>query len=103
MNAVFQTMRPREWRPYRPVYMPKFSRERFVEILKRSGLNQTQLAKASGVPQNSISDYLSGKVKEPKASHLYRLADGIGVSCEEFRKPVGADIEWLPPTPPDDS
>lgn len=57
-------------------------REQFEEFLKTArlnmGLNQTELAERSGVPQNMISEIENGKRTPsfPTALHLIRGLDG---------------------------
>lgn len=58
--------------------------------------SQSWLAEASGVPQTTISAYLS-RTNRPSWAHVQALARALGVSCTELQ-----DDEQppLPPTPP---
>lgn len=75
---------------------------RLHEIRQHAGLSQTRLAEMSGVTQGAIGHWENGK-RIPGAPELYRLADALGVSCDEFRQPVGTPIRWKrkPPRPAD--
>ncbi len=55
--------------------------ERLKELMKEEGLNQVQLAKKSGLAQNTISAWLLKK-KEPNITSLWKLADCFGVSVD---------------------
>jgi transcriptional regulator with XRE-family HTH domain len=82
---------------FRSRVVPAFKPERFAEVLSKAGLTQKVLAERSRVSQSLISQYLNAKVKDVKASHLFRIAGAIGVTCLEFTKDVGEPIEWLAP------
>lgn len=42
-------------------------------------MTQAALAKATGIPQSSISELIKGKLKAPSASNLFKLADALRV------------------------
>lgn len=58
----------------------KFS-ERLRGLMKEFGYNQVKLAEKSGVKQNTISSWLSGK-KEPGMTSLWLIADCFDVSID---------------------
>lgn len=73
---------------------------RFDELLKSKGVSRYQVFKATGVPQSSLSDFLSGK-STPKYENMKKLADYFGVSVEyllgneQKEKPSGRTSEEL--------
>lgn len=64
--------------------------KKFGEILKtlreENGLSQSDVARLSGVPQNSISRYEAGA--DPTWDSLCKIADALNVSLEVFRGKV---------------
>lgn len=46
--------------------------------MARQGMNLTDLSVASGVPDSTLSRYVNGTVKNPRASTLARIARGLG-------------------------
>jgi transcriptional regulator with XRE-family HTH domain len=61
----------------------KFS-DKLHELRKQAGLSQAQLAAASRVPVWTLRGYEQGR-REPLWLVLFKLADALGVSVEEFR------------------
>ena len=70
--------------------------EIFVQLLDRTGKKASDVAKATGIPSSTFSDWKKGK-SSPKAEKLQKIADYFGVSVdylmtgkeepEEKRKP----------------
>lgn len=56
--------------------------EKVKEKREKRGMNQKQLAEASGISQATISRIESEKVKELKSQALRRLADALGVTVD---------------------
>lgn len=56
---------------------------RFVELRKKMGLSQQELADAAGVTQASISNYESGK-QIPSVNTADKIASALGVSLNEL-------------------
>ena len=52
---------------------------RIQEALNASGMNQSELAKATGLSRSSISRYLTGEM-EPKQKGIGLLAQALGVT-----------------------
>ncbi len=61
--------------------MKILSAERIRELMREENLNQVQLAAKTGVKQNTISAWLSGK-KEPSVASLWMLADFFGTTVD---------------------
>ncbi len=53
-------------------------------LRKEKGMSMTDLARATGITQTSISRYESGKIKKIEEDKLARIADALGVSLEEL-------------------
>lgn len=47
--------------------------------MRRQGKSQLDLSIASKVPESTLSRYVTGKVKNPRASVLAKIAQGLGV------------------------
>lgn len=61
-----------------------FNKEKVLKILNNKGWSKYKLAKTAGIPQSSLHDILSGKIKNPTAERLKSIADALGVSVNEF-------------------
>lgn len=70
--------------------------EKVKQRRERLGMNQKQLAKASGITQATISRLESGLIKELKSEALKRLARALGVTVDflvdKTDKPTPSDI-----------
>lgn len=55
--------------------------QRIKDSMKNEKLTQLQLAKAIGVGQSSVSDWLNSK-SEPSIDNLWKLADFFDVSID---------------------
>lgn len=62
--------------------------EIFEKLLKDRGLSLYRVAKDTGIPLSSLSDWKQGRSGAPKAERLRVLADYLGVSVSEL---VGDD------------
>lgn len=56
-------------------------KEIFIELLKRTGLNQKEFSARSGIAEPRISEWLTGK-RNPKLSVLNELANKFGFEIE---------------------
>lgn len=56
---------------------------RYVELREASGVNDHTVAKETGIPPSTFSDWKSGKSK-PKLEKLIKIAKYFGVSVEEL-------------------
>lgn len=54
--------------------------EKIGELLDWSGMSQGELSKRSGIPQTTISSYVTGKATVP-VDAAYKIASGLGVSA----------------------
>ena len=55
--------------------------EIFVQLLDRTGKKASDVAKATGIPSSTFSDWKKGK-SSPKAEKLQKIADYFGVSVD---------------------
>ena len=53
----------------------------FVQLLDRTGKKASDVAKATGIPSSTFSDWKKGK-SSPKAEKLQKIADYFGVSVD---------------------
>ena len=58
--------------------------ERLHELKDASGLSWDEIARRAGLSMNSMNDY-AHRGKVPSAIVLFKLAEGIGVSCDSFK------------------
>ena len=56
--------------------------EIFEQLLQLKGVTPYKVAKATGIAQASLSDWKSGKVKQPAADKLQKIADYFGVTVD---------------------
>ncbi|MFR4583822.1 helix-turn-helix domain-containing protein [Clostridium cadaveris] len=61
-----------------------FNRNLILKLLEAKGWTKYKLAKESGIPQSSLHDILSGKIKNPTGERLKSIADALGVSVDAF-------------------
>jgi len=59
--------------------------ERLHELKDASGLSWNEIARRAGLSMNSMNDY-AHRGKVPSAIVLFKLAEGIGVSCDSFKE-----------------
>ena len=72
----------------------------FLEAwLARTGSNQAQLSRASGVPQNVISRWLGDAPPRPSLKNLAKLAPAVGVPYEDLLSLCGYLPGPLSPQP----
>lgn len=55
--------------------------KRIKDLMKNEKLTQMQLARALGVGQSSVSDWINAK-SEPSIENLWKLADFFDVSAD---------------------
>lgn len=58
--------------------------EKIERIMKRRGWTKYKLAKASGLPQTTITSLFSGRVKAPSTETLTKIALALGVSVSRL-------------------
>ena len=57
--------------------------EKYEELLRRTGKTSYQVSKDTGIGQNTLSDWKTGRCK-PKVDKLQKLADYFGVEVTYF-------------------
>lgn len=55
--------------------------KRVLELMNKRGWNQSELARRSSLPRDSVSRYITGK-NNPSPANLQKLADALGVQPE---------------------
>lgn len=58
--------------------------EMLLMLLEEKKMTPTELAHKSGVGKTTISELINGRTKEPTFSKAKALADGLGVTLEDF-------------------
>ena len=53
-------------------------------LMDERGMNMTELAHRSGVGKSTINELIKGRSSEPTFSKAKALADGLGVTLEDF-------------------
>lgn len=56
-----------------------------AELMSAKGTSQTDLHRATGVPQSTISRILKGTIADPADKHIAAIANFFGVSTDEMR------------------
>lgn len=54
------------------------------EIAEEKGIKQADICRATGLSDAHISQMFSGKIKDPKASIIYKVAHALGVTVDEL-------------------
>jgi len=57
-------------------------KERVGDLMRKKGLNQTQLAETSGITQATMSRILQGEVEDVRMETLDKLARALAVSVD---------------------
>jgi transcriptional regulator with XRE-family HTH domain len=70
-------------------------RETLREVMLKTGINQSELSRISGVRQPSISAFISGRV-QMSDDMLDRLLSCMGYRLEVVRRPVKSDLRRSP-------
>lgn len=65
--------------------------ERYVEMRKKAGLTDSEVARLAGVTRSTFSDWKAGRYS-PKYSKLKRISEVIGCSVHEIEEPTQIDI-----------
>lgn len=73
--------------------------ERLEERAQEKGFNAYSLAKAACLTEDTVRDIIRGKVKDPGASKLAKIARVLGTTVEEL---LGAEVLGVVPEVPDD-
>lgn len=56
---------------------------KYEELLRKTGETSYQVSKATGVGQNTLSDWKTGR-SQPKIDKLQKIADHFGVPVTHF-------------------
>lgn len=56
--------------------------ERIQDEMNKKGLSNSDLCKKANIPPNTLSQFLSGQVENPKAHNLIKLSKGLNVSID---------------------
>lgn len=60
--------------------------DQIKEIMKENSISQKELADISGIEERRISDYLTGKRKNPTLKTLIKICDPLGLEIVAKRK-----------------
>lgn len=52
------------------------------DYLEELGMKQADVCRASGMSDAHVSQIFSGKIKDPKASVIYKIAHAMGISVD---------------------
>ena len=71
-----------------------FNRNLILKLLEAKGWTKYKLAKESGIPQSSLHDILSGKIKNPTGERLKSIADALALKGIRFDL-ISTEIEGM--------
>jgi len=74
-------------------YMVEEVGERLARLMELKGMNQSELARRSGVSRTHINKVISGERRKLRLTTVAALARGLGVRAEIFL--ASDDSEWL--------
>lgn len=66
--------------------------EKYKELLEQHNVKTTEVARATGIPYNTLNDWRKGKTKKISAENLEKLAEYFGVSTSYF---YASDVEHM--------
>lgn len=58
--------------------------EMLLKLMEEKGINQTELARRSGISKQSITELVKGRTKEPTFSKAKAIADALDITLEEM-------------------
>ena len=56
---------------------------KYVELRDKRGIRDSDVAKATDIPQSTLTDWKNGK-SSPKVEKLIKIADFFGITLDEF-------------------
>lgn len=59
-----------------------------IEEMRKKSLTMKQVSRLTGVSIPTVSNLINGKTKNPNASTMMKLANGLGIPKAEIRKAV---------------
>lgn len=65
---------------------------KYEELLKKSGETSYQVSKATGVGQNTLSNWKTGR-SQPKIGKLQKIADHFGVPVTYFLEDTTSSVQ----------
>ena len=65
---------------------------KYEELLKKSGDTSYQVSKATGVGQNTLSNWKTGR-SQPKIGKLQKIADHFGVPVTYFLEDTTSSVQ----------
>ena len=65
---------------------------KYEELLKKSGETSYQMSKATGVGQNTLSNWKTGR-SQPKIGKLQKIADHFGVPVTYFLEDTTSSVQ----------
>ena len=65
---------------------------KYEELLKKSGETSYQVSKATGVGQNTLSNWKTGR-SQPKIGKLQKIADYFGVPVTYFLEDTTSSVQ----------
>jgi transcriptional regulator with XRE-family HTH domain len=71
--------------------------ERLADAMREAGITAVALSAATGMSQSAISQWLSSKIKQLSAGHLFAVADVLGVEPRWLLTGQGPRKPRLPP------
>lgn len=54
------------------------------EIAASKGIKQADICRATGLSDAHVSQIFSGKIRDPKASVIYKIAHAVGITVDEL-------------------
>ncbi|MBV4430719.1 helix-turn-helix transcriptional regulator [Clostridium tyrobutyricum] len=61
-----------------------FYRDKIIKLLEEKGWSKYKLAKEASIPQSSLHDILSGKIKNPTVDRVKAIADALEITVDEL-------------------
>ena len=70
----------------------KYLYSKYEELLKKTGETSYQVSKATGVGQNTLSNWKTGR-SQPKVDKLQKIADHFGVPLTYFLEDITSAVQ----------
>lgn len=67
--------------------------EKLKELRLLKGISVKELVERSGLPRGTIDQYFMGR-RDPSALNLFKLAQALGVTCDDFRECTSSVEEY---------
>lgn len=64
---------------------------RIAQLMNERGMNQSELSRATDIPQSRLSNLIRGKTQNPPLARLKRIAEALGVGVSDITSSLDSE------------